>query len=71
VERQLCSIWESVLDVASVRNTDNFFALGGDSIHAIRVLNKIETTFGKRLHLAQIFYSPTIMELARILHRPV
>jgi acyl carrier protein len=71
LERQLRGIWEKVLAVASIKNTDSFFELGGDSIDAIRVLNRIETTFGKRLHLAQIFHSPTIGQLARILNEPV
>jgi microcystin synthetase protein McyA len=71
LERQLRGIWETVLGVAPIKNTDNFFELGGDSIDSIRVLNRIETTFGKRLDLAQIFHSPTIGQLARILNEPV
>ena len=67
LERQLRDIWEKVLAVAPITNTDNFFELGGDSIDAIRVLNRIETIFGKRLGIAQIFNSPTIGQLGRLL----
>jgi amino acid adenylation domain-containing protein len=67
LERQLSDIWEKVLAVAPIAKTDNFFELGGDSIDAIRVLNRIETIFGKRVGIRQIFDSPTIGQLARLL----
>jgi amino acid adenylation domain-containing protein len=68
LERQLSDIWEKVLAVTPIGNTDNFFELGGNSIDAIRVVNRIEMIFGKRLELAQIFNSPTIGQLARRLN---
>jgi amino acid adenylation domain-containing protein len=63
-EVALAAIWSEVLkcDVASVH--DDFFALGGHSILAIRLLGRISKQFAVRLPLRTLFESPTIAALA-------
>lgn len=39
-EKTLCEVWSDVLGVDNVSITDNFFALGGDSILAVQVVSK-------------------------------
>lgn len=46
LERELCSIWASVLNIKKVGVRDDFFELGGNSIIAIQLLYRV----GQRLH---------------------
>jgi len=68
-EEVLAGIWREVLRLDSVGIHDNFFELGGHSLLAVRLLAQIEKTFGKNLPLATLFQSPTIEQLAKILHQ--
>jgi aspartate racemase len=68
-EEALAGIWREVLRLDSVGIHDNFFELGGHSLLAVRLLEKIEKTFGKNLPLATLFQSPTIEQQAKILQQ--
>ncbi len=66
-ERQLCAIWQRILDVEEVTAEDNFFDLGGHSLLAVRVTSEIEQVFGRKLPLSSFFQMPTVRELAGLL----
>src|SRR4028118_2079621 len=68
-EEVLARIWREVLRLDSVGIHDNFFELGGHSLLAVRLVAQIEKTVGKNLPLATLFQSPTIEQLAKILHQ--
>jgi non-ribosomal peptide synthetase component F len=63
VEARLAEIWSEVLGVAEVGVTDNFFALGGDSILSLQVVARAHR-LGYRLNARQAFELQTIAELA-------
>ncbi|MFM1945472.1 MAG: Nonribosomal peptide synthetase DhbF [Verrucomicrobiota bacterium] len=65
VERRLASIWAEVLRLPSVGVEDDFFDLGGHSVLAVKLFNRIEEEFGVRLPLATLFRAPTVEQLAR------
>ena len=67
LEVQLVKTWEKVLARKPIGIRDNFFALGGDSLLAVRLFAQIENRFGKKLPLATLFKSPTIEQLAEVL----
>ena len=67
VELQLVAIWEQVLGITPIGVRDNFFALGGYSLLALRMFSIIEQTFGTRLPMAVLFQAPTIEQLADVL----
>ncbi len=67
VEQQLAEIWEEVLGVSPIGIEDRFFDLGGHSLLAVRLVSRIEATFGKKLRLSTIFQAPRIQELSPIL----
>lgn len=70
VEEILTGIWKELLGHTSIHPDDNFFALGGHSLVAIRLFAKIENIFGKRLPLATLISSPTIAQLTDLItHR--
>jgi thioesterase domain-containing protein len=70
VERQLQSVWEQALQRVGIGVRDKFFAVGGHSLLALRVLAQVEKVFGTRLSVTTFFQNPTIEQLARLLRAP-
>ena len=64
VEEILAGIWRELLRIERVGRQDNFFELGGHSLYAVRLVDRIEQQFGKRLPIIAIFQKPTLQELA-------
>lgn len=62
---RLTGIWEKVLGVEAIREDDNFFLLGGNSLHATEMVSHIYLAFQVELESGVIFDSQTITELAR------
>ena len=58
----LAEIWQNVLGIPSISINDNFFALGGDSIKATQVVNRI------RQQLKLTFPSNPYSSLRQSLH---
>jgi amino acid adenylation domain-containing protein len=69
LEAQLVGVWEEVLGTAPVGVKDDFFALGGHSLTAVRLVQKIERLLDQALPLAAIHANPTVESLARVLLR--
>ncbi|MGH3983633.1 MAG: amino acid adenylation domain-containing protein [Pseudonocardiaceae bacterium] len=66
-ERVVTRIWADVLGVRTVGVQDDFFALGGDSIMAFRVLSRIRVALGADLPVRALFEAPTVAGLAECL----
>ncbi len=64
VEAQLATIWRDLLGVGTVRPEDDFFALGGHSLNAVRMFGRIRKEFGVDLPLATLFEAPKMAALA-------
>ena len=62
-EQVLVRIWEEVLGIDRIGATDNFFALGGDSIISIQVVSRARQQ-GIELSPKDLFQHPTIRQLA-------
>lgn len=67
VESALAMIWSEALDIEQVGVCDNFFALGGDSLLAARLVTRVGDVFGVELPLKAVFQAPTIEQLAVVL----
>jgi thioesterase domain-containing protein/acyl carrier protein len=67
LELQLIQIWEDILDVRPLGIKDNFFDLGGHSMLAMRLMTRIEKSFGYKLPLASLFQGATVENLAGLL----
>ncbi|MEM7356138.1 MAG: amino acid adenylation domain-containing protein, partial [Acidobacteriota bacterium] len=64
-EAALADIWRQVLRLEALGVEDNFFALGGDSILCLQVVNRARQA-GFELTPRQVFDHPTLAELAAV-----
>lgn len=60
IEKKLCFIWESLLKLEKVGVMSDFFALGGNSILAIKLAHKIAKTLAVNITVADIFNLKTV-----------
>ncbi|MBN8231299.1 alpha/beta fold hydrolase [Corallococcus macrosporus] len=64
-ERDLVECFQQLFRVEEVGIRDDFFALGGDSLLALRLLAMVSERFGKRLALREMLTAPTVELLAK------
>ncbi|MBL1104055.1 non-ribosomal peptide synthase/polyketide synthase [Streptomyces sp. 5-8] len=69
-ERLVAAAWRDVLGTGEVGADDDFFALGGDSILAVRVTSRLRTAFGTDVSPRLLFTHPTLSDLAAALGEP-
>ncbi|MCX4743959.1 non-ribosomal peptide synthase/polyketide synthase [Kitasatospora sp. NBC_01287] len=69
-ERLVAAAWADVLDTDEVGVDDDFFALGGDSILAIRVTSRLRAAFGTDVSPRLLFSHATLADLAAVLGEP-
>ena len=67
VHQQLLQIWEELLEVRPIGIRDNFFEIGGHSLLAARLADRIEQVFGKKIPATTLLADPTIEQLAHLL----
>jgi acyl transferase domain-containing protein len=67
IERELASLWKMLLGVADVGINDDFFELGGQSLVAVRLFQRLGKKYGVELPLSTLFQAPTIAECASLL----
>jgi hypothetical protein len=65
IEAQVAEVWRMVLNVPRVGRNENFFALGGHSILAVRVLSVLEQMFPRGWSVQTLFENPTVRSLAK------
>src|SRR4029453_1843150 len=66
IERDLAAIWKEMLGVQQVSINDDFFELGGPSLIAMRLFNRIRKEHGVELPLSVLFQAPTIAATAAL-----
>jgi amino acid adenylation domain-containing protein len=67
LEARLLALWQDVLGVRDIGVKDDFFALGGHSLVAVRLMRQIERAFGQALPLNVLYTHPTVEDVARVL----
>ncbi|MBD2039313.1 amino acid adenylation domain-containing protein [Microcoleus sp. FACHB-672] len=63
LEEELAGIWGETIGVEQVGIHDNFFDLGGHSLHATQVLSRVRESFEVNLSMRSLFECPTVAEL--------
>src|SRR5207249_3062898 len=66
-ERKLRALWENLFGISPIGIHDNFFALGGHSFLATRLLFRLQTEWKKAVTLRMLSAAPTIARLAALL----
>jgi len=69
LEKDLCRIWADLLGAQRIGIQDDFFAVGGSSLLAVRLFAQIEKLVGKALPLVTLFQCPTIEKLAHAIEQ--
>jgi len=64
VQKKLAGIWGEVLKLKMVGANDDFFAVGGDSLLATRIVTRIRQEFGTDMSIRRLFEASTIAALA-------
>ncbi|MBA3485668.1 MAG: amino acid adenylation domain-containing protein [Lysobacter sp.] len=64
IEETLGEIWKSLLGVERIGRHDHFFELGGHSLLVVRLLMRIQESFGVELPLQALFESPSLHQQA-------
>ena len=70
-ELAMVRIWEDVLERSPVSVEDDFFELGGDSLHAAALFARIAREFGSDLPVAALVSAPTVRRLASLVRSGV
>ncbi|MEU4567082.1 amino acid adenylation domain-containing protein [Micromonospora sp. NPDC023956] len=66
-EQRLCALVAELLDLPPVSPDDDFFALGGHSLIAARLVRQLRLRYGRDLSVRTLFQTPTLADLAAIL----
>jgi acyl-CoA synthetase (AMP-forming)/AMP-acid ligase II/acyl carrier protein len=64
-EEALAGIWAEVLRVDRVGRRDDFFALGGHSLSAVRVVSRVRQELGVDVALRELFARPVLKDFAQ------
>ncbi|MDB4922054.1 non-ribosomal peptide synthetase [Mucilaginibacter sp.] len=67
-EQELMLIWQSLLNVSPVGIYDNFFDIGGHSLLAVQLINRINTAYNCEMTLVDLFGNPDISSQAVFLN---
>ncbi|ESZ55189.1 hypothetical protein X727_33180 [Mesorhizobium sp. L103C119B0] len=71
LDRQIAAVYRDILGLEDVASTDSFFDLGGDSLSALSVINRIEQLTGERLAVSRLLDHQTPRGLAIALSKAV
>jgi yersiniabactin nonribosomal peptide synthetase len=67
VERILAGLWSELLGVARISRSDSFFALGGDSLVATRLVGRLRQAGLEAFELRRLFATPQLKDVAATL----
>ena len=64
LESYLAEVWKEVLGISRISMYDNFFDLGGNSLKAAVLINRLQEIVDQKLHIGMVFQAPYIAEFA-------
>jgi amino acid adenylation domain-containing protein len=67
IQHTLIAIWQEVLGKQQIGVTDNFFECGGNSLLAIRLINRIEKSLNVVITLREVFNNADILDMSLLI----
>lgn len=64
LEKQITAAWQEVLHIERISVNENWFDLGANSLHTVRVQNMLKRRLNRDIELVELFRFPTIRSLA-------
>jgi hypothetical protein len=71
LEEAVAKVWREVLQVEEVGAEENFFDLGGRSVHVTLVSNRLRELLNRPVPIMKMFEHPTVRSIANYLGRDV
>lgn len=69
IEEKVTCVWQHILGIDHVGLHDDFFILGGESLAALQILNRVQDLFGMEVSLKKFFEQPTVAGLSEHIRR--
>lgn len=63
-EKEIAKLYEELLEVSDVGAEDNFFEMGGHSLKATVLCNKLEEKYHIAANVGDVFVNPTVRQMA-------
>ncbi|QHI35456.1 Tyrocidine synthase 3 [Kordia antarctica] len=67
IEKELVLIWEHLLNISKIGVLDDFFEIGGHSLHITRMLYEINEKYDIQISLKNVFIAKNITDLASLI----
>lgn len=67
MERQVARVWKEILGTSRINLHDTFFQLGGDSLTAMRLVNRLREALHVNISVRSLFEMPTVASLSSML----
>lgn len=64
-EKTMCELWKAVFGYEQIGVTDDFFALGGNSLKALALIKRIRKAFNIEISISDFFRKSNIRDLAK------
>jgi amino acid adenylation domain-containing protein len=67
VEKRIASVWNELLSTQASNIRESFFNMGGHSLLAVRMVQRVNDEFSSRIKLREFYRDPTIYGLTELL----
>jgi polyketide synthase PksJ len=67
LESELAKIWQNTLGIENIGIEDDFFALGGHSLKAIKLIEKLNKVYKCNISIQHLYAAPTIYKLNKFI----
>ena len=69
IEKEVASLYESILGIQNISIDDSFIDIGGHSIKAMQVVNAIASIFSVQIHVVEIMKGGSVQEVAKFIEQ--
>jgi|GEM_PF-2690423 len=69
VEKTVSTLWESILLVPTIGRNDDFFTLGGDSLSAMQVINRLREFYNGSTRITDLLNQPRLKDFCQVVEK--